>query len=49
MEKKFLQNVLRPGDPGFQYDKRVKYEYDANEAEDNSWDEDDEEVVPDVK
>lgn len=48
MEKKFLQNVLRPGDPGFVYDKRVKYEYDANEAEDNSWDEDDEEV-PNVK
>ena len=48
MEKKFLANVLRPGDPGYKYDVRVKYEYDANEAEDNSWDEDDEEV-PNVK
>lgn len=49
METKFLQNAVRPGDPGYKYDTRVKYEYNADEAEDNSWDEDDEEVIPDVK
>ena len=44
MEKGFQANSVRPGDPGYKYDMRVKYEYDANNAEENSWDEDDEEV-----
>ena len=48
MDKKFAANQLKPGDPGFKYDVRVKYDYNADEALDNSWDEDDEEV-PDVK
>ena len=49
MEHKYLANAVRPGDAGYKYDVRVKYEYDADQAEDNSWDEDDEEVIPDVK
>lgn len=44
MEKGFQANSVRPGDPGYKYDMRVKYEYDANNADENSWDEDDEEV-----
>ena len=30
MEKKFLANAVRPGDAGYKYDMRVKYEYDAD-------------------
>ena len=44
MEKGFQANSVRPGDPGYKYDMRVKYEYDANNAAENSWDESDEEV-----
>lgn len=49
MEEKFSQNQLKPGDPGFQYDKRVKFDYDEDELEENSWDEgdDDEEIDSD--
>lgn len=39
MDAGFEKNQLKPGDPGYQYDKRVKFEYDADELEDNSWDE----------
>jgi len=49
MDKKYQANQVRPGDAGYKYDTRVKYEYDADQADDNSWDEDDEEVVPDMK
>ena len=48
MDVKFMKNSVRPGDPGYKYDVRVKHEYNADDALDNSWDEDDEEV-PDVK
>jgi hypothetical protein len=42
MDEKFLKNQLRPGDSGFQYDKRIDFTKKASAAkEDNSWDEDD--------
>ena len=41
MEVKFQKNNIKKGDPGFQYDKRVDFKYNAEEAEDNSWDESD--------
>lgn len=47
MEENFLKNQLKPGEPGFQYDKRVKFDYDEDELEENSWDQDDEEVDSD--
>lgn len=47
MEQKFAVNQLKPGDPGFQYDKRVKFDFDEEELEENSWDEDEEEIDSD--
>ena len=41
MEVNFQKNNIKKGDPGFQYDKRVNFKYNADEAEDNSWDESD--------
>lgn len=43
MDKDFNKNQLKPGDPGFEYDKRVTFNRDPNEAplEDDSWGEDD--------
>ena len=41
MEVKFQKNNIKKGDPGFQYDKRVDFKYNAEDAEDNSWDESD--------
>ena len=43
MEVGFQKNALKKGDPGFEYDKRVNFKYNADEALDNSWDESDEE------
>lgn len=42
MEIKFQKNTVKKGDPGFEYDKRVKFNYNAEEAAENSWDESDE-------
>ena len=43
MDVGFEKNAIKKGDAGFQYDKRVNFKYKAEEALDNSWDEDDEE------
>ena len=41
MEQDFKKNVLKPGDKGFEYDKRVDYSSQLmDNKEDNSWDED---------
>ena len=45
MEENFTKNQLKPGDAGYEYDKRVKFDYDEDELEENSWDQDDEEEV----
>lgn len=39
MEVNFQKNNIKKGDPGFQYDKRVDFKYNAAQAEDDSWDE----------
>lgn len=46
MDKQFTKNQLKPGDPGFQYDKRITFEK-GESLDDDSWNEDDEEVKPD--
>lgn len=40
MDKKFTANQLKPGDPGFKYDKVVEFKRNSNEPplEDDSWD-----------
>ena len=41
---------MKPGDPGYEYDKRIKFDYADDDLEDNSWDEaenDDEEIDSD--
>ena len=43
MEVNFQKNNVKKGDPGFQYDKRVDFKYNADEAEENSWDESEDE------
>ena len=43
MEVGFLKNAVKKGDPGFEYDKRVNFNYNKNVAVDNSWDESDDE------
>ena len=45
MDVQFQKNTIKKGDPGFQYDKRVSFNYNAEEAEDNSWDESEDEGV----
>lgn len=43
MDKQYSKNIVRKGDPGFEYDKVVEFNVKANEAaSDNSWDEDEE-------
>ena len=44
MDVQFQKNTIKKGDPGFQYDKRVSFNYNAEEAEDNSWDESEDEM-----
>jgi len=47
MDEKFLKNQLKPGDPGFEYDKRIdfgKKNKDDEDEGDNSWDEGAEDV-----
>ena len=41
MEVKFQQNTVKKGDPGFMYDKRVDFKYNAAEAVEDSWDDED--------
>ena len=41
MEVGFQKNAIKKGDPGFQYDKRINFKYNAEEAADNSWDDSD--------
>lgn len=43
MEVEFNKKVLRKGDEGFEYDKRVDFKYNADAAQDDSWDESDDE------
>ena len=43
MDVGFEKNAVKKGDAGFQYDKRVNFKYKAEEALDNSWDEDEDE------
>lgn len=40
MEKKFQKNYIKPGDPGFVYDKRIEFKRVDNSGfdEDDSWD-----------
>lgn len=40
MDEKFSKNALKPGDPGFVYDKRIEFKKNDNEVADASWDED---------
>jgi hypothetical protein len=50
MEKDFSKNVLKPGDKGFEYDKRVDFSSNMKDDDgDNSWDEggDDEDYFDD--
>lgn len=39
MDENFNKNLLKPGDPGFIYDKRIEFKKDAKK-QDTSWDED---------
>ena len=41
MEVGFAKNAVKKGDPGFQYDKRVDFKYNAEEAADDGWDDSD--------
>ena len=39
MDEKFNKNLLKPGDDGFQYDKRIEFKQDTGKKMDTSWDE----------
>ena len=39
MDKQFNKNILKKGDQGFEYDKRVDFKKDDTELVDDSWDE----------
>lgn len=39
MDKEFHKNQLKPGDSGFQYDKRIDFTKKKQPAADTSWDE----------
>ena len=41
MEVQFQKNAVKQGDPGFQYDKRVDFKYNPNQALSDSWDDSD--------
>lgn len=49
MDKEFVAKQLKPGDPGFVYDKVIDFskQNDDGPMEDDSWGEDEEEVVED--
>ena len=49
MDKEFVAKQLKPGDPGFVYDKVIDFskKNDDGPMEDDSWGEDEEEVVED--
>ena len=38
MEKEFSAKVLKPGDPGFQYDKPMDFSSNIKSAVEDSWD-----------
>jgi hypothetical protein len=40
MDLNFHKNQLKPGDPGFQYDKRIDFTKKTSQQKDTSWDED---------
>ena len=43
MDKGYAKNILKKGDPGFEYDKRVEFKPPTGAVDaDNSWDEGDE-------
>ena len=41
MEKDFSSKVLRPGDKGYVYDKRIDFSSTNKDDAEGSWDEDD--------
>ncbi len=41
MEQDFVKNVLKPGDKGFQYDKRVDFSKEVDKVDDG-WDDEEE-------
>lgn len=41
MERDFTSKVLRPGDAGYQYDKRIDFASPKHDEGDASWDEGD--------
>ena len=43
MNNDFLKNRVRPGDDGYEFDKRVEFAVDEDAASDCSWDESEEE------
>lgn len=43
MEVGFSANAVKKGDPGFKYDKRVNFKYNAEQAAENSWDDSEDE------
>ena len=47
MDKQYSKNILRKGDPGFEYDKRVEFKAPAEAQSDNSWDDDEMEMEND--
>lgn len=47
MDEHFSKNQLKPGDKGFEYDKRVTF--DKDDLEQNSWDENDEDEDEEVE
>jgi centrosomal protein CEP19 len=42
MDRDFSKNQLKPGDPGFVYDKVVEFKKSSAPLQDDSWGEDDE-------
>lgn len=42
MDKLYEKNSVKPGDPGFEYDKRKQFSMPINEGLDNSWEEEEE-------
>lgn len=47
MDENFSKNQLKPGDSGFEYDKRVEFKPSTNTKMDTSWDENDNDYFDD--
>lgn len=47
MEIEFQKNNLKPGDPGFVYDKQVDFSKKGGQKIDDGWDDDDDDNVDD--